>query len=180
MRPPESFIGAPVRSLQTMLRVISEDDPHLPSLIPDGIYGTSTEIAVTSFQRQYGLPVTGIADQATWDAIVTAYEAALTRIGKAQPLEIIMDANQVFRIGDSGPYVYLLQSILIQLSHNYASIIPPNHSGVFDDDTAKGVESFQLLAGLPISGELDKITWKALALQYALYTNHYYAPHKVI
>ena len=38
MRPPESFIEQPVRSLQTMLRVIAEDDPTFPTVVPDGIY----------------------------------------------------------------------------------------------------------------------------------------------
>ena len=39
MRPAESFIEQPVRSLQTMLRVLAEDDQRLPTVVPDGIYG---------------------------------------------------------------------------------------------------------------------------------------------
>ena len=52
MRPGESFVEQPVRSLQTMLRLLAEDDPRLPTVIPDGIYGPSTMIAVTAFQRR--------------------------------------------------------------------------------------------------------------------------------
>ena len=48
MRPNESFVEQPVRSLQSMLRVIAEDDPRLPVLIPDGIYGPETMAAVIS------------------------------------------------------------------------------------------------------------------------------------
>ena len=66
MKPGESFVEQPIRSLQTMLRVIAEDDPRLPDLVPDGIYGQTTMQAVTAFQRLYGLPITGIADQNTW------------------------------------------------------------------------------------------------------------------
>ena len=51
MRPNESFVEQPVRSLQTMLRVISEDDARLPILVPDGIYGPTTMNSVTVFQR---------------------------------------------------------------------------------------------------------------------------------
>ena len=65
MRPEESFVEQPVRSLQTMLRVIAEDDPRLPTLIPDGIYGPSTMIAVTAFQRDHGLSVDGAAGKQT-------------------------------------------------------------------------------------------------------------------
>ena len=174
MRPAESFVESPVRSLQTMLRVISEDDPHLPSLIPDGIYADTTETAVAAFQRQYGLPPTGITDQTTWEKIVEIYEAATIRVGKAQPIEIILDANKIFRYGDNGPYIYLLQSILIQLSEEYSTISQPKHSGTFDSNTVDALKEFQVLADLPVTGELDKVTWKALALQYALYTHNFY------
>ena len=46
MRPAESFVAQPVRSLQTMLRVIAEADRTLPTVIPDGIYGQETITAV--------------------------------------------------------------------------------------------------------------------------------------
>ena len=106
MRPGESFMEQPVRSLQTMLRVIAEDDPRLPLVVPDGIYGPTTMNTVASFQRMNGIPVTGITDQQTWDAIVAAYEPALIRIEKAEHIEIIMDPGQVFRAGDASPYIY--------------------------------------------------------------------------
>jgi len=85
MRPGESFIEQPVRSLQTMLRVLSEDDKRLPTIVPDGIYGPTTTNAVAAFQRREGLPSTGVTNQETWNAIVENYEPALIRIGKAQP-----------------------------------------------------------------------------------------------
>ena len=66
MRPNESFVGQPIRSLQTMLRVLAEDDRTLPTVVPDGIYGQETITAISAFQRRAGLPVTGIANQETW------------------------------------------------------------------------------------------------------------------
>ena len=62
MRPPESFVWQPVRSLQTMLQVIAQNDPDYVSVIPDGIYGPETIRAVAAFQRRHMLPVTGITD----------------------------------------------------------------------------------------------------------------------
>ena len=70
MRPPESFIGQPIRSLQTMLRIIAENDSSYIRTIPDGLYGPETVQAVTVFQRKHGLPVTGVTNQATWDTLV--------------------------------------------------------------------------------------------------------------
>ena len=171
MRPGESFVEQPIRSLQTMLRVIAEDDPRLPTVVPDGIYGPTTMSSVTAFQRLYGLPVTGITDQLTWDQIVAVYEPALIRVGPAEPIEIIMEPGEVFRVGDSNAYIYLLQSILTQLSHDNPTISPPDHNGVLDNPTSEALAAFQFLAGLPSTGELDKITWKYLVKQFTLSAN---------
>jgi len=168
MRPGESFVEQPIRSLQTMLRVIAEDDPRLPTVVPDGIYGPTTMNSVTAFQRLYGLPITGITDQATWEQIVSVYEPALIRIDQAEPIEIIMEPGEVFRLGDSNAYIYLLQSILIQLSNDNPTISPPVHNGVFDNPTSEALAALQFLAGLPPTGELDKITWKYLVKQFTL------------
>ena len=171
MRPEESFVEQPIRSLQTMLRIIAEDDRRFPSVVPDGIYGPTTMNAVTVFQRLNELPVTGITDQTTWDKIVSVYEPALTRITKAEPIEILMDPGEIFRLGQSNAYIYLLQSILTQLSQENPSISPPDHNGVLDTSTSEGLAAFQLLAGLPITGELDKITWKYLVKHFTLSAN---------
>jgi len=172
MRPGESFVEQPIRSLQTMLRVLAEDDDRLQTVVPDGIYGPTTMNAVSTFQRQQGLPVTGIVDQQTWDSIVLNYEPALIRIGKAQPIEIVMDPGQVFRSGDSSPYIYLLQSMLTQLSKDHPTIMPPAHSGIMDDSTILSLTAFQLLSSLPVTGEFDKITWKHLVHQFTLNAHH--------
>ena len=178
MRPSESLIEQPIRDLQTMLRVLSEDDGRLPTVVPDGIYGPSTMHAVSAFQRQNGLPVTGITDQPTWDLIVELYEPALIRVGKAEPIEILLDPGQVFRRGDASPYVYLLQSMLTQLSKDHPMINPPGHSGIMDDDTIRSLAAFQRLTALDDTGEFDKITWKNLVHQFTLNAHHHGADHR--
>lgn len=170
MRPAESFIGQPVRSLQTMLRVIAESDELQPSVIPDGIYGPQTVTAVSTFQRRNGLPVTGITDQDTWDRIVAVYEPALVEVGPVQPLEIILEPRQVIRQGEANPNIYLVQAMLIVLSETYSSIAAPAVTGVLDIPTANALSEFQLLTLLPATGELDRQTWKNLALHYPMAT----------
>lgn len=171
MRPNESFIGQPVRSLQTMLRVIAENDESLPSVIPDGIYGTNTTTAVSTLQRRSGLPVTGVADQTTWEAIVAAYELALVEIDEAEPLNIILNPRQVIRRGEENPNIYIVQAILTVLSEHYASITPPSMTGILDVPTSNSISSFQQMTLLPMTGELDKHTWKHLALHYPMAAN---------
>ncbi len=180
MRPGESFVEQPVRSLQTMLRVLAEDDPRQPTVVPDGIYGPTTTQAVTAFQRRRGLPVTGATDQRTWETIVQDYEPALIRIDKAAPIEVLIDPGQVFKRGDSSPYVYLLQSMLTQLSRDHNRIEPPGHSGIMDDDTVNSLREFQQLSDLPTTGDFDKVTWKHLVHQFTLnaHANALYDPSR--
>ena len=136
--------------------------------------------AITAFQRREELPITGITDQQTWDRIVEAYEPAQIRVDKAEPIQIIMDPGQVFRQGESSPYIFLLQSMLTQLSFDHPTINDPGHSGILDPSTAEALTAFQLLAGLSATGELDKITWKHLVLQFTLNAHHNTAPHRIL
>lgn len=171
MRPPESFIGQPIRSLQTMLRVIAEDTPGMYALIPDGIYGPETVQTVAGFQRSHGLPATGVADQQTWEQIVEVYEQALISQDQAQPLEIVLNPGQVIRKGERHPNLYIVQAILKVLSQSYGSIGEVLFTGILDDATEDALFAFQQLSGLPATGRLDKRTWKHLALQYPLAAN---------
>ena len=171
MRPPESFIRQPVRSLQTMLRVIAQEDARQPSVIPDGIYGSQTMNAVTAFQRNHALPATGVTDQLTWDTVVAEYEPALVRVRQAEPLILILEPGQVYRRGDQAPNILIIQAVLQVLSDIYSSISPPSMNGVLDEATAVSIEAFQALTNLPQTGELDKVTWKQMAIHYPLATN---------
>jgi murein L,D-transpeptidase YcbB/YkuD len=94
------------------------------------------------------------------------------RVNPAEPLEIILNPGEVLRHGEQQPAVYILQAVLQVLSNAYSSITPPTHSGVLDDATTFSVQSFQELSGLPQTGEVDKITWKQLAVHYPLASNN--------
>ena len=171
MKPDIFFLGRPIRSLQTMLRVIGQHQELDTTIIPDGIYGQQTMNAVSRFQRSVGLPVTGVTDLDTWDAVVHEYEPALIYVAEAQPVDIILNPNQVIRTGEAHPHMYLVQSILIVLSQAFGSIPAPSMTGILDIPTGESLRSFQQLNGLPVTGELDKITWKNLALQYPVAIN---------
>ncbi|MDO5399921.1 MAG: peptidoglycan-binding domain-containing protein [Eubacteriales bacterium] len=171
MRPMESFVGQPIRSLQTMLRVISENDESYPTIVPDGIYGPELVEAVSIFQRTHGLPVTGVTDLDTWEAVVAVFHPARTEQARAQTLEILLNPSQVIRRGQWDPTVYLVQAILLAMSEIYHSIEAPGLSGILDEATASALASFQSLSSLPATGHLDKHTWKHLALQFPLASN---------
>ncbi len=171
MKPAESFIGQPIRSLQTMLRVISEYDGSIPTVVPDGIYGKETIAAVTEFQRMTGIPATGITDQDTWERIVSVYDDAIISVGPVQPIEIVWDPNVVYLPGDEGPYIQLAQSMLQYLSKIHPPISRPSSTGMVDRETSSSLSSFQQLNGLPPTGSLDRKTWKHLSKQFTLHAN---------
>lgn len=171
MRPGESFIGQPIRSLQTMLRVLAEHDDRYQSVVPDGVYSPQTAQAVAQLQRLHGLPATGVTDQRTWDEVVARYEPALIFVDEAQPVEVILNPNEVLILGDASPYLYVAQALLIVLAERYGSIPAPASTGILDDATSDALASFQALSGLPVTGSLDKRTWKHLALHFPLAAN---------
>lgn len=168
MRPDSSFVEQPIRSLQTMLRVLSLDDRRYRKVTPDGIFGADTAAAVSVFQQLNNLPVTGIADNQTWEAIINAYEPAMVRIGKAEKIEILIDPGVVFTLGDTDPHIYLLQAMLAQLADQHKNIPRPSHTGTLDRETADSLREFQKYAGLNQDGNADRNTWKHLSKQYTL------------
>lgn len=171
MRPEESFIGQPVRSLQTMLRVIGEDDPAMKKVVPDGFYGDQTRNAVYHFQRSRGIPATGVTDQQTWERIAAEYSPALTRLQPAESINIILEPGQILRRGEANPFLYVIQGMLMTLSEIYGSIGEPTMSGILDAPTADSISTFQYLSNLPQTGNLDKVTYKHIARHYPLAAN---------
>ena len=171
MRPVESFVGQPIRSLQTMLRYLAETDRQYLTVIPDGIYGNETMAAVSNFQRIHGLPITGVTDQDTWETILNIYGPARIQIEEAHPLTLILNPNQIIRKGERHPHIGVVQAVLALLSETYGSIPMPSRNGILDDATADSLSEFQALNQLPITGSLDKHTWKHLALHYPLAAN---------
>ena len=90
MTLPEDYINRPVRSLQTMLQVLSNVFPALLNVNPDGIYGETTQKAVRAFQRFSGLPETGIAEQETWNSLASCFLRHAPSVLPPEPLRIVL------------------------------------------------------------------------------------------
>jgi len=166
MKPAESFIGQPIRSLQTMLRTIAQIDPNQISVIPDGVYNSQTVDAVRSFQENNGLPVTGVTDQDTWDRIVNAYRPARIETEPAQPVYITLNPGQSFGPGDRHHHIHLIQAMLDLLAQAHPGFPKVSFNGYYDPQTEQAVRMLQQLSGLEPTGILDKRTWKELVLHY--------------
>ena len=73
--------GDKVRQIQQQLNRIAQNYPAIPPIAADGVFGQRTAEAVRSFQRIFGLPVSGIVDYPTWYKISAVY-VAVSRISE--------------------------------------------------------------------------------------------------
>ena len=69
--------------------------------------------------------------------------------------------------GQSHPNIYIVQGILLVFSEAYGAP-KVSATGVLDAETSLALREFQRVNGLPQTGQLDKLTWRLLALQYPL------------
>lgn len=168
MNPERSFYNQPIRSLQTMLRTIALFSNAYQRIIPDGIYGPETQNAVLTFQRQRGLPATGITNQQTWDEIVRQYDLALEALSPPQPVSYGLPSEFPMSRGSHGPRLEMAQTMLRDIAQRYSCVCPPELTGSMDEIMVNSLSEFQRISGLPVSGRLDKETWNNLVLQFAL------------
>ena len=129
MNDADFYIGKPIRSLQTMLRVIAAADEAIPQVVPDGIYGPDTEAAVTAFQARSGLPPTGEADQATWNRVVDAYLKLGSFVLPIEEIAALCRAEGVPLIVDASQSAGILPFELDTLGA--AFIAMPGHKGLY-------------------------------------------------
>lgn len=162
----DPVINAPIRSLQRMLRAIAFASGAEVAVIPDGIYGDSTEKAVSQFQKEQGLPVTGTADDKTFRAIVRAYNLAFPLLSQTQSGVVWFPAQLVIYPGQSHPHVGLAQSMFVSLGQKYSSFSAAPVSGTLDSRTSDNLRHLQHYAGLPETGTMDKHTWNRLNMLY--------------
>ena len=126
--------------LQTFLRRIQQSEGSAAPLVPDGIFGAQTAAAVREFQQQHCLPVTGIADQRTWNAIYAAYAALIA--ADALPMQTAFfppGSDAVLKPGAKSPTVYVIQLMLGETAPHYNRIAAVPLTGEYDSDTQAAV-----------------------------------------
>ena len=168
MQQPQT-LSAAVRNLQTYLRQISYHDPEITPPPIDGIFGNETRRSLCEFQKRSGMPVSGVADRATWDALYAAYRLSLAE--NAMPCRVALfppyPNRYCLKRGCRDFSVAALQYMLRELQQKTGDGIPIEINGVFDDATEEAVRAFQeCCSGLECSGEADRKTWNEIAERY--------------
>lgn len=151
-----------IKSLQIYLNRISRNYPAIPKIpATDGIFDTATEAAVKKFQEVFGLAVTGVVDQATWDKITYIY-TSVKHIAELDSegvhLEEIAPDYENLRFGMQNVAVSVLQYYLAVIGAYYEAVSPVEITGYFGEKTENSVKSFQRVFGLPQTGEIDRAT----------------------
>ena len=158
-----------IKQLQTYLYYLSLKNKDLPSIAADGIYGGETKDAIVAYQRMRGIPVTGVADQVTWDAVKYDYDALMGGCSDPLPLNVFPGRGYVVRVGEHSETVYILQSVLRCLDAEYGFGDDINVTGIYSVDDSEAVRKIQSVHGLPPDGEVDCATWDCLAADYSVF-----------
>lgn len=129
----------------------------------DGVFGPLTEDSLKSYQQEFNLPVTGIADEFTWNAL-TATFISLAAGGSETEAQAGTEEypGYVMALGSAGGAVMQLQQAMNAIAVLYcvADFVPVD--GVFGASTEQAVKLFQEGLGLPITGVVDKETWDSI------------------
>lgn len=159
--------GVYVRVAQYYLAVIAQNLDTVPEIDIDGIFGPRTEAAVKAFQRDYGLPETGIIDERTWNDMYNVYRGIVESTPEYYTgVPVAPYPGFVLSIGMQGNEVRLLQEYLSKLSEVYPEIPRVAVDGVFGPATRSAVMAAQQLFGLPVTGIVFALTWDAITSAY--------------
>ncbi len=170
--------GDDVKALQTRLMELGYYKGKI-----SGNYLEGTRAGIENFQEKAGLPVTGVADPATQEALY--YPGAIgkndgeTAVESATPIpdenNFLVDDNEsalenglvmadepvaftkVLKSGSSGSLVKKLQTRMTELGYYTGPI-----SGNFAKQTLRAVKKIQTQNGMEATGWVDETTWNVI------------------
>jgi len=128
-----------IRSLQYLLNA------HGARLTVDGTFGPLTKSAVIAFQRAHHLTASGVANAATWRALVITV-----------------------RTGSKGPAVRAVQDQINFRNNKNGRTLTVD--GIYGPKTQAAVRAFQRgvafdVRGFPVDGIVGPLTWQALVTE---------------
>ena len=171
---PNDFERDAILNTQTYLRHLTFHDEGLgePGSVPlDGIWDSATRDALIKFQETRGLPVTGTVDRATWDVLKAEYDKSIDENSPPAMLSLFprYPLGFVIKQGDRGYLAATVNFLLSQLERLYFfQKLPDEGSDIYGEDTAALVRDFQKRNGIPLTGNVDRETWDAMAVQHNL------------
>ncbi len=168
----QGMSGVPVRTVQYYLSIISYFNPAVTAPQIDGYFDSETLASVESFQSYYGLPVTGIVDNATWNTIDEIYTATVASLPQGyEGRNAKLYPGYILTKGMQNESVYDLQSYLRLIASNINEVPTVALDGIFGEETENSVRRFQELYGIPVTGAVGPLTWYSIAREYDALNN---------
>lgn len=141
--------GDDVKQLQTLLK----EKGYFTYSSITGYFGTITEQAVIAYQKDHGIPSTGVVASLTWASLG---QSGGSSGGGGTPTE----TNTVLTLGTRGDQVSELQQRLKSTGYySYSSI-----TGYYGPITYEAVKAFQRAKGLSVDGMAGPKTLAALGM----------------
>lgn len=163
----EGDIGNPVRVLQYYLSLIAAYNNAVSAPAIDGVFGQGTLSSVREFQGAYGLPQTGVVDEATWDKLSEVYLGIIeSNPPMFQVNEPIPYPGEPLREGSSGEAVRIIQERLSYIADFYENVEKVEPTGYFGPQTISAVNSFLRDVGIPEKGFVGPVAWKLIEDTY--------------
>ncbi len=160
--------GIGVEVIQYYLSLIREFNDFIPPLNINSVYDESTQAAVEAFQQSEGLPVTGVVNEATWNALYARYNSIVSTLPEDYKNRGVRPYPGTFlRPGSSGDDVRTLQMYLNVISEVYTEIPRVTPDGFYGAETQRAVVAFQNLFGLPVRGGVNVQSWDRIAELYS-------------
>ncbi|MFR8257051.1 MAG: peptidoglycan-binding domain-containing protein [Ruthenibacterium sp.] len=141
-----------VARIQTYLNALRVDNPNISALTVDGKFGQNTKIAVQVFQYTHSLASDGIVGGATWNAIISAYNARFSGSADTYP-------GITLRPGARSQDVGHMQTRLNELSKLYTAISSQTADSAYGQNMSAAARLFQRQFGLAADGLVGKDTW---------------------
>lgn len=149
--------GLDVTLMQNYLQTLSIAYPSIPSIKPDGVFGSQTQKAVIAFQNFFGLTPDGIIGPLTWNKIVEIYQLVT-----GESSSEFNYPGYLLKIGSRGNDVKLMQSLLAEISKYYPSVPSIAADGIFGPLTEAAVRAFQSSFDLAPDGIIGPLTWNKI------------------
>lgn len=121
----------------------------------DGIYGRQMEQAVKRFQKEQGLPESGVMDRRTLQVLIRSRN--MSKEGKPHSSSYQPMNKEPLKKGTKGDGVKHVQELLMKTGY-----LSGQADGSYGEYTEYAVQIFQDHAGLPVTGRVDDATLKAL------------------
>lgn len=168
----EGMSGIPVRTVQYYLSIIAYFNQTLEPVPLSGYFDAGTVDAVERFQQFYGLPVTGVVDDATWNMITKIYTDTVASLPEGyEGSNAKLYPGFFLTVGMRNENVRDLQTYLSLIARDIPEIPEVSVTGYYGEQTENTVSEFQRLYGIPVSGAVGPVTWYQIAREYDALNN---------